>query len=114
MVQPPELKGESIMYIGNFDKEGDNYTGIIQTLTFTTKATFVPLEKKNDKSPDYRVDNGTTDIGVAWAKTSEAGNFYLSVQLDDPALPAPIACRLVKMTSDDSHKLVWERARKRD
>ena len=102
------------MFIGNFKPEGDNYTGSIQTLTFTTKATFAPLEKKNGNSPDYRVDNGFTDIGVAWKKTSEAGNAYLSVQLDDPALPAPIACRLVKMGTDDSHTLVWERARKRD
>jgi uncharacterized protein (DUF736 family) len=114
MVRPPELKGETNMFIGNFNREDNGYTGIIQTLTFTTKATFVPLEKKNDKAPDYRVDNGFTDIGVAWKKTSEAGNAYLSVQLDDPALPAPIACRLVKVGVEHSFALAWERSRKRD
>ena len=56
---------------------------------------------------------GNTDIGVAWKKTSEAGNAYLSVQLDDPALAAPILCRLVKTGAEQSHTLVWERPRKR-
>jgi len=37
---------------------------------------------------------------------------YLSVQLDDPALPAPILCRLVKTGAEQSHSLVWERQRK--
>jgi uncharacterized protein (DUF736 family) len=103
------------MFIGNFKSAGDSYTGTIQTLTFTTEAVFEPLEKKSDKSPDYRVTNGNTDIGVAWKKTSEAsGNAYLSVQLDDPALPAPVACRLVKTGAEHSYGLAWERSRKRD
>ena len=105
---------ETIMFIGNFKPLGDNYTGVIQTLTFTTEAIFERIEKRNDKSPDFRITNGTTDIGVAWKKTSEAGNAYLSAQLDDPALPAPIACRLVKVGAEHSYALAWERSRKRD
>jgi uncharacterized protein (DUF736 family) len=105
---------EIIMFIGNFKSEGDIYTGVIQTLTFTTTATFEPCEKKTENSPDYRITNGGADIGVAWRKTSEAGNAYLSAQLDDPALPAPIACRLVKVGTEQSYALVWERSRKRD
>jgi uncharacterized protein (DUF736 family) len=84
------------MFIGNFKPVGDNYTGIIRTLTVKIEAVFEPIERKNDKSPDYRVTTGNIDIGVAWKKTSEAGNAYLSVQLDDPALAESITCRLVK------------------
>jgi len=101
------------MFIGNFKPAGDSYTGVIKTLTFKTEAVFEPIEKKSEKSPDYRVTNGNTDIGVAWKETSEAGNAYLNVRLDDPALPAPIACRLVKTGAEHSHGLVWERPRKR-
>lgn len=42
----------------------------------------------------------------------QAGNAYLSVQLDDPALPAPILCRLVKTGAEQSFGLVWKRQRK--
>jgi uncharacterized protein (DUF736 family) len=60
------------MFIGNFRSAGSSYTGVIQTLTFRLKAVFEPIEKKNEKSPDYRVTTGNTDIGVAW-KTGENG-----------------------------------------
>jgi uncharacterized protein (DUF736 family) len=102
---------ETTMFIGNFKPLGDNYTGVIQTLTFTTEAIFEQIEKKGENSPDYRITNGTSDIGVAWKKTSEAGNAYLSAQLDDPALAGPIACRLVKVGT--TYALAWERSRKR-
>jgi uncharacterized protein (DUF736 family) len=112
VVQPSEFKGETIMFIGNFRTAGSSYTGVIKTLTFKTEAVFEPIEKKSEKSPDYRVTSGNTDIGVAWKETSEAGNAYLSVRLDDPALPSAIACRLVKTGAEHSHSLVWERPRK--
>jgi uncharacterized protein (DUF736 family) len=57
------------MFIGNFKPVGDNYTGIIRTLTVKIEAVFEPIERKNDKSPDYRVTTGNTDIGVAWQAT---------------------------------------------
>jgi uncharacterized protein (DUF736 family) len=43
------------MIIGNFRIASSSYTGTIQTLTFKTEAVFEPLEKKTDKSPDFRV-----------------------------------------------------------
>lgn len=69
-VQPSELKGETIMFIGNFRPVGDNYTGVIKTLTFKIDAVFEAIEKKGEKAPDYRVTTGNTDVGVAWKKTS--------------------------------------------
>ncbi len=39
------------MFIGNFKPVGDNYTGIIRTLTVKIEAVFEPIERKNDTSP---------------------------------------------------------------
>jgi uncharacterized protein (DUF736 family) len=101
------------MIIGKFNITGTGYTGVIQTLTFKTQAVFEPVEKKTDKSPDFRITNGETDIGAAWKETSEkTGNSYLSVRLDAPTLSAPISCALIKVGAEQGHTLVWERSRR--
>jgi len=95
--------------IGTFTKKDAGYQGTIKTLGLKTKAVFVPLEKTNDKAPDYRVisDDGV-EFGAAWQKTAEkSGNPYLSVTLDSFNLPAPIYCRLVE--ADKGFNLVWSR-----
>jgi uncharacterized protein (DUF736 family) len=101
------------MIIGNFKTTSGGYTGTVKTLTFTTEAVFEPAEKRSENSPDFRISNGDAEIGVAWKETSEAGNAYLSVRLDGPALPASISCALVKTGIEHSFDLVWERKRKR-
>ncbi len=101
------------MIIGNFKPAGSTFAGTIKTLTLKVDAVFEPIEKKNDKSPDYRVTTGTTEIGVAWKETSEAGKAYLSVQLDDPSLAAPIKCALLKTGVEHGYSLVWDRSRRR-
>ena len=102
------------MLLGNFKKtETNGFRGSIRTLTLNLELAFEPnTEKKGDKSPDYRVTTGDLEIGAAWKKTSEGGSAYLSVTLDDPALPAPIDCALVKTSSEHGYGLVWERRRK--
>jgi uncharacterized protein (DUF736 family) len=101
------------MIIGNFTSTGTSYKGTIRTLTLATEAIFEPAEKRSDNSPDFRITNGETEIGVAWKDTSEAGNAYLSVRLEDPALPASIFCALVKTGAEHGHTLIWERKRRR-
>jgi len=101
--------------IGTFKKDGAGYAGTTETLTLKAKLTFEPLEKKNDKAPDFRVFHSTqgfsSEIGAAWKKTSEAGAEYLSVSLDDPSFAERINCRLVKTGSDQGHTLFWDRSR---
>lgn len=95
--------------IGTFTKKDAGYQGTIKSLGLKTKAVFVPLEKTNDKAPDFRVitDDGV-EFGAAWQKIAEkSGNLYLSVTLDACSLPAPIYCRLVE--ADDGFTLVWSR-----
>jgi uncharacterized protein (DUF736 family) len=100
--------------IGIFTKqENGSYVGTIETLTFKTQATFEPLTKRGEKSPDYRITSGLTDIGAAWTRSGDEGQTSLSVRLDDPSFAAPINCRLVKTGAERSYSLIWERDRKR-
>lgn len=103
------------MIIGNFKKSDDNsFRGVIRTLTLNLEVAMEPVaKKKNDKAPDYRVTTGHTELGAAWKETSGAGNVYLSVRLEDPALPATVFCALVKTGSELGYSLVWERSRKK-
>ena len=99
--------------IGTFTKqENGGYSGTIETLTLNARATFEPVTKRGEKSPDYRITSGTADIGAAWERASD-GASYLSVRLDDPSFAAPINCRLVKTGIEHGFSLIWERDRKR-
>jgi len=100
--------------IGVFTKEGNHFNGQIRTLTVNILASFEPLAKKGEKGPDYRVIAEGSDLGAAWRKTSQEGNEYLSVSLDDPSFLPPINCRLVKTGTEVTHSLIWERPRKQD
>ena len=98
--------------IGTFTKSEDgSLSGSIKTLSLNVKtAQFRPVEKDNDKAPDYRIFAGSTEFGAAWKKTArDSDREYLSVKLDDPSFPAPIYASLVKGEGDDSFNLIWSR-----
>jgi uncharacterized protein (DUF736 family) len=103
------------MLLGTFTKtETNGFRGTIRTLTFTAELAIEPnKEKKTEKAPDFRVSADDLEIGGGWMKESEAGNAYLSVTLDDPTLPAPIDCALVKSGIEHGYNLVWTRRRTR-
>ncbi len=96
--------------IGTFTR-GENgiYTGEIRTLTLRVKASIRPVERDNDKAPDYRVSSGGVEFGACWTKAArDTGAEYLSVKLDDPSFPAPIYATLVQ-GDDGTMKLIWSR-----
>ena len=108
------------MIIGNFthDKAKDTYEGEIKTLTLLRgKVAFRPTEGKNGKGPDYRVTvagtPGAVELGAAWKRTSEAGREFLSVSLDDPALPHPLNAALMPAEDGTGAILIWSRPAKR-
>ena len=112
-------KGENIMAtIGTFTKDGNGFSGSIETLALKAKITFEPNSKKNDNAPDYRVfliaESFTSEIGAAWKKTSREGAEYISASIDDPSFLEKINCRLVKTGSEQGHTLYWDRQRARD
>jgi uncharacterized protein (DUF736 family) len=109
-VTPYIQKGEKTMAtIGKFTKTGEEFAGTIKTLLLTAKVKIVPVRNKKAKSPDYTVS--TQDdilLGFARMKVSANDNKYLLIKLDDPALPAPIFCVLLKR-DDGSYNLNWNR-----
>jgi uncharacterized protein (DUF736 family) len=99
--------------IGHFTKqENGGFDGTIETLAISSKATFELLTRRGDKSPDFRIVTGRSEIGAAWKRTSENSEHF-SVRLDDPSFAAPINCRLVKTGVEHGYSLIWERERKR-
>lgn len=105
--------------IGQFTREGSGFTGRVHTLTLYRELTIVPAEHSDaENAPDYRVHNGAEDdpvIGAAWKRTGEKAGEYLSVLLDDPALPQPIRANLFR--DDDagaSWSLHWTRQKPRE
>lgn len=108
------------MIIGNFTytKAKDTYAGEIKTLTLLRgKVLFCPAESKSEKGPDYRVmvegETGSVELGAAWKRRSEAGRDFLSVTLDDPALPRPLKAALMPSDSGKDAILIWSRPIKR-
>lgn len=94
--------------IGTFTRDGENYTGIIHTLTLNVAVTIKSETKSSDKAPDYRIYSLGAEIGAAWEKISEANKPYLSIKLDDPSFAQPIQARLIT-TDKGQHHLVWNR-----
>jgi uncharacterized protein (DUF736 family) len=100
--------------IGKFTRRGKIYEGNLQTLTLYAQLTVLPVEgKAHEKSPDYRVIAQEYEIGAAWDRRTKDGKEFLSIQLDDPSLPEPIACRLMK-TGVETYGLFWDRKRSKD
>jgi uncharacterized protein (DUF736 family) len=104
------------MIVGNFscDPGHDTYTGEITTLTLQrSNVVFRPTDKVKDREPDYRIvqerDGAIVEFGAAWKRSSDKGRDFLSVMLDDPALPASLHAALFLSDRDDSATLVWQR-----
>ena len=104
------------MIIGQFRQtDGERFTGDIVTLSFEKRGvTFVPVDKKSDKEPDYRViapaEDGHVELGAAWKRTSEKGQDFVSVSLDGPLLPAPFNAALF-LDERGFASLVWNRSK---
>lgn len=97
--------------IGTFTRKGNAYTGTIETITFTVEAKFLAIDSESPKGPDYRIIVRNAECGAAWKQTSEKGNDYLSVVLDDPSFPAPVRASLVETNIKGEHALLWSRRR---
>ena len=97
--------------IGVFTKVDNSFTGTVKTLTLNVKTKIVPVDRDNDRAPDYRVYSGAVELGGGWTKTArESNRDYISVKLDDPSFPKPIYASLVE--ADDTgnvFNLIWSR-----
>jgi uncharacterized protein (DUF736 family) len=107
------------MIIGNFsyDKKADTYTGNVTTLTFhRSDVQLRPVKKPNGKEPNYRITAetplGNVEFGAAWKRHSEKGQPFLSVSIDDPALPGALNAALFDAEDGKTATLVWSRPKK--
>lgn len=102
--------------IGSFTPTKDGgWTGTIQTLTINVKARFVPNDNRdNDQAPVFRIFAGHSELGAAWRQRSNGDppRDYLSIKLDDPALPEGITAALFESEDGAEAQLVWSRKRK--
>jgi len=80
--------------IGSFKKTASGFHGTLETLFHKINLTIKPADKPGETSPDYRVFAGRSEAGAAWSRTSEKGNDYLSVRLQDHATGWSLDCRL--------------------
>jgi uncharacterized protein (DUF736 family) len=102
------------MRLGTFTRDQAGiYAGEIKTLTIHREVELHPVTDKTDNGPSYRViaktERGMVEFGAAWKRTSKKDDTaFLSVQLDDPALPAAMNMALFDQ-EDGTAELVWTR-----
>ena len=98
--------------IGLFEATNDGYVGVIGTLQLKlNEVRLVPVAtKRSAESPDFTVQANGVEIGAGWKATSQAGNDFVRVTLDDPSFPAALNANLVE-NRDGKFALLWSRAR---
>jgi uncharacterized protein (DUF736 family) len=106
------------MIIGNFtyDPKRDAYTGEIKTLTLQRSNVQIrAATNSGQQGPDYRIVEesaaGSVELGAAWKRTSKAGSEFLSITLDDPALPRALNAALMP-GQNEAAILIWSRPAK--
>jgi uncharacterized protein (DUF736 family) len=103
--------------IGSFTRTQTGFAGSVHTLTLSADLVLVPAEQSDtENAPDYRLHWGDGDgpeIGAGWKRTGERAGDYISLILDDPALPQPIRANLFRDNADGSSwSLHWNRPAK--
>ena len=98
--------------IGNFTTNGNLIQGSVRTLTVSMKARLVPIERTSRDAPDFRIMAGMAEVGAGWNATSNDGEPYISVKLDDPSFNAPINATLWPSQGDGEYDLVWNRPKR--
>ncbi|WP_048645280.1 DUF736 domain-containing protein [Nitratireductor soli] len=103
--------------IGQFTADNEGFVGRVHTLTLYREITIVPAEPSDaENAPDYRIHHGAEDgpeIGAGWKEVGEKAGDYVSVLIDDPALPQPIRANLFQNGDKTAWSLNWNRPPKR-
>jgi uncharacterized protein (DUF736 family) len=99
------------MIIGTFtqNQDGGFYGDIDTAGLHLRKVVFEGMEKGADFALSAEIEGKTFEIGAAWKKSGEYGE-YLSVMIDSPALPQRINATFSLRPSNSGHyALRWER-----
>lgn len=98
------------MIIGKFtySTANDTYAGELYSPVLPSKVSIEPNANRGGKAPDYRLLADGREIGAGWKRTSrEKGTPFVSIHIDDPALPAAIEAML-----SEAGELIWNRPRR--
>jgi len=98
--------------IGNFTATGNVISGTVRTLSVNMKARLNPIERTSRDAPDFRIMSGMAEVGAGWNATSNDGEPYISVKLDDPSFNAPINAALWPSQGEGEYDLVWNRPKR--
>ncbi len=99
------------MIIGTFTQNQDNgFHGDIDTAGLHLRGVvFEAMEKGADYALSAEIDGKAFEIGAAWKKSGEYGE-YLSVMIDSPALSQRINATFnLKPSNLGTYALRWER-----
>lgn len=108
------------MLIGTFQKTASGYSGHVATLTLDAMLAIVPAAPSDtENAPAWRVLLGDADsgieVGAGWDRSGERAGAYVALQIDDPALPAPLRANLIRSARDDAeYHLLWSRPQPQD
>jgi uncharacterized protein (DUF736 family) len=103
-----------MIIIGTFGREGDSFTGYIQSLTLDVARVHIdPVEKSSAHAPDYRLRSGQCEFGAAWSKKAKGGGTLLRVQFSDPVLSVKVYAWLIETSGDRFVLFLEPRSEKR-
>lgn len=108
------------MLIGSFQETAPGYSGHLATLTLDAMLVIVPaLPNDAEDAPDWRVLLGDADsgieVGAGWNRSGERAGSYIALQIDDPAMAAPLRANLIRSAQQDGeHLLLWSRPQPQD
>ncbi|WP_066276847.1 DUF736 domain-containing protein, partial [Blastomonas sp. CCH1-A6] len=93
------------------------HIGRITTLTFSATVALRAFESTNERAPKFDLMALSADrrswvkIGALWEYSSnETGECFLSGQIDDPSLSAPIPVAMFQQ-NDGSYNVAWRRSK---
>ena len=100
---------KSALIIGTFSKADNGvFTGKLETLAIKATLTLQPNDdKEKDNHPDFIVLHGQNEIGVAWKRSDDRGE-YISIAFEEPSLGAGYYT-LVKSGAEKSFTLLYKK-----
>ena len=97
--------------IGSFTKNGNQFSGVIETLSILQEIWLLPTQPSDEIAPHYLAHfaDRPAVIGKGWNKRADDGTDYVHLVINEPAMMAPLNCRLIK--SETGYDLLWDERR---
>lgn len=102
--------------LGTFTKLDDGvFAGTFKTLHVTAALTIVPVDKRTENAPDYRVYTAQRhEVGAGWSQVAKSSaKSYVNLKIGAPEFgPSWVRTRLVELDEPNedgsTHIALWE------